>query len=385
MDSVEKLYILILVFTIPVCLLIRFSLTSHLRSYGCGIIGVLTTWYICNVGVHYMIAISALCLAFLPTSFAARFLPVFSFACLLPARYVYQFDGPSNAMLLILTLRVSMFGCDLTDKVVTSSSTLDLVVLKFLPYVYSLPGIFTGPIYPYTIFEKGCASDRPVPWMGITRLIAFAVLAGVVNLVLTPTFAWLKIESSSFIETLGLLCIAPLYFRARCYFAWYLTEAALTSLDCVRDGWGTNFIEPLGLEKANFMRKTVFHWNASVQGFLGKYAFGRMKTWKQRRFYTFLLAAWWHGTDVGIYIFFLGYHLAQWLESFYHHLLPTSLAWVQCQLITNWLTAAFIFKADIAGFSSMSSRTYHLVPASAALMALIGGLWTRPINTKTVD
>ena len=385
MDSVEKLYILILLLTIPACLLVRFALPSHLRSYACGLLGLLTTGYICNVGVHYMIGVSALCLVILPLHLAARLLPIFSFACLLPARYVYQFDGPSNAMVLILTLRVSMFGCDLTDEVVIPSSRVDLVFSKFLPYVYSLPGIFTGPIYPFTIFAKGCTSDAPVPWLTIAKLIALALVAGISNILLTPTFTWLRVETMSFIETLGLLCIAPLYFRARCYFAWYLTEAALTSLDCVRDGWGTNFIEPLGLEKANFMRKTVFHWNASVQGFLGKYAFGRMKAWKLRRFFTFLLAAWWHGTDVGIYIFFIGYLSAQWLESFYHDLLPTSLAWLQCQLITNWLTAAFIYKADFAGFWNMSSRTYHIVPAGAVLMAVVGSLWTRQINNKQVD
>ena len=374
MDETEKIYLAILLITIPVCITIRKLIHPEKRTFVTGFCGLLVTSYICTSMMHLLISTTAFALLVFPKSVSGPLLPILAFGSLYPFRYFVDLDGPSNAMLLVVTLRSSMFGWDLVDDLTPHSSKLDLIFNQFFPYIYALPGIFTGPVLPHSLFVKGCNSEKPVEWKTVGKLIGLAAASGLMNLALAPSFKYLRYGTMSGWETLGLLLFAPTFFRFRCYFAWYLSEAALTPLNCVEGCWGTNFSNNLlGLERETHLKKTVIHWNASVQGFLGKYVYAKLKGWKiSRRLLTFLLCGWWHGTDAGIYVFFVGYPISQFLEGYYYSYLPEPIAWLQCQWITNLLTAGFIYKNDMTGFIELSLRTHHAIPIGAVLAAALG-------------
>jgi hypothetical protein len=205
-------------------------------------------------------------------------------------------------------------------------------------------------------------------------------LWGVANLLLIPVFKLMKSLTLGFWGTMGVLMVAPWYFRARCYFAWYSTEGAWNILGLADDVWGRNVQRNFGVERSLTIKEATNNWNTSVQSFFGLYVFKRLKGFGPRRLATFFLSAWWHGTEGGLYVFFLGIMVSQWLELQYNWMLPFPAKWLVSNLVINLLTSAFILKNEFDVWWGVSAAVYHSVLLAPVCLGLVGMVAGRLIS-----
>ena len=359
MDPNELAYVFILICSIPASLLLR-EIRGEIRGIEASRVyssffGLMAAMMFSSWRAHFGVIAVGICLFIIRQS--EKFVSILAFAILLPIRTFWDLDGLSNAFLLISTLRLVIFATDLSDGLINNDDKLDLI-FKYMVYVYSLPGIFTGPVVPAWLFFKNSVKEK-IP--EISKLCLNASICGCGSLLLNPLFQQMLHDASlSQFQLFPLLLITPWFFRMRCYFAWYLSEAALLCLNLREDGWGTNCPNLFGSERSITIASAIRAWNSSVQKFFAKYIFSRLKNIPQRALFTMALSAWWHGTEAGLYLLFIGTWIAQLVERFYIGRIPKIASWLLTNSLTNFLVLAFILKKDLHIFIQFSQRVNHI-------------------------
>ena len=183
--------------------------------------------------------------------------------------------------------------------------SLPLLACSLSPLLLDFSALCDGSLFP----EGRCPPNGRAVLVALLRALLFSpafVLSAYVPVsqLLEPSFqrypwalqwAWL---------TAGFL-----FFRARYYFAWYLSEVSFVATGAgyaPGGGWDrVRNVHPLQVELAENIRAITSNWNVCTANWLKYYVYWRLPTGPVRTYGTYFVSAFWHGFYPGYYMFFL--------------------------------------------------------------------------------
>lgn len=230
-----------------------------------------------------------------------------AFGHLAALRLYAQLSGPTNAVMLMLSLRLGSVGFDAQDGARAPTGALELA-----RYACCYHGLFTGPFYGFEAWDAAMRAPRPAPSaraLGLAVLRAVGVLLVWRGLATALPFGALQpggaLAGAPFGgRLLGYFYLSSFQYRFRFYACWLVMEVG---------GLLLGFAEPanvdlLGCELASSPSALVSSWNTSVQGWMKRYVYRKLPTRSRplRQIGVFVASAFWHGVRPGYYVFFAG-------------------------------------------------------------------------------
>ena len=223
--------------------------------------------------------------------------------------------GPTNACMLLLTLRLSTAD---------APSTLELI-----RYACCYHGLFTGPYYSHAEWDEAMrrAKRPPTPPKALAKALLAAVGALVFWQLVASQLPYKLIGQGSaaaarvdvwitrHVPTLhdeGAFWTRLLYFHASSYqFRWrfYACWLVMTLSGMLLGFTSTSNVDLAATELATSPSMYIAGWNTSVQRWL------KLQVYRQlpaptprpvRMLATFAVSALWHGMHLGYYLFFAG-------------------------------------------------------------------------------
>uniref|UniRef100_A0A7S4B407 Lysophospholipid acyltransferase 7 n=2 Tax=Chrysotila carterae TaxID=13221 RepID=A0A7S4B407_CHRCT len=220
-----------------------------------------------------------------------------------------QLGAFTNAVLLILTLKLMSIGFDSQDGKLSSRSPI-----LILQYLFCFNGMLTGPFYRFTAWEEVLVLPRTghvrkSPPGAVARALARTIAAVAIWRGVAVFLPFSAVYDPSFGKaTLLYRCVyaylSCFQFRYRFYACWLLMEA----VGLLVGHEDASNVQVLQCELAIVPSQYVNAWNTSVQRFLVDYVYRRVPACQRaaRQLCTFLFSAYWHGIHAGYYLFFGG-------------------------------------------------------------------------------
>ncbi len=283
-----------------------------LRASACAVVGAAAAVGSCGWSVLHpatTILLNALALRFVPQRrrCAASFVLTLGHLC--ATRLFVVLSGPTNAVMLMVTLRLISALCDSQDGTDAPQGAAEL-----LRFACCFHGIFTGPTFSYGAWNRAMRSPEPLPSaraLGRTALAtlgALVVWRGVaVGLPFQPLHqpeVWRDLPAWRHIVY---FYASSWQYRWRFYCAWLVMELSGLLLGVA----SPSNVELLGCEAATCPSGYVASWNTSVQLWLKAHVYRRLTSRSRiaRQIGTFGVSAFWHGVKPGYYLCFLGIFL----------------------------------------------------------------------------
>ena len=242
-----------------------------------------------------------------------------AFGWLLTLRTFYQIRGPTNAVNLMLTLKMVAVGFGSQEGGAEAAASAREVLLYFSCH----HGLLTGPHFSVREWRDALVARGPVllPPAEVRRRAARALLGTVLcAAVWVGTARWLPfayVRSEAFAALpaaarYGYFFVSSFSYRYRFYTPWLLTEAA---------GLLLGFEAPAnvalsGTELCAKPSDFIAAWNTSVQRWLKAHVYRRvpLRSRAGRALATLVASAVWHGVRPGYYLFFFGVFLMTLVE-----------------------------------------------------------------------
>jgi len=271
--------------------------------------------------------------------------------------------GVANAFQIILTLRVSSFAIDST---IPQSPASEASFIKYFSYCIYFIGAYTGPWFPYRIYESSLVKDIPldrnlicnklISWVGVVAVTLFLMKFFPKDFIVTEEFL-----AMGFIRQMQYILVSTTWFRCKFYFCWLLTEVVCI-LGNIRQQdeqypqiiWGEN-VDLSGTEFQTTISNSTRRWNLSVNSWLVMYVYKKIPGPKAvRSIMVMLVSAYWHGFEFGLYLWALGLWLGAMTESRLHsiskgmlpELLKKVIAFLLSYTTMSYGALAFFFKEE---------------------------------------
>ncbi|EER11961.1 conserved hypothetical protein [Perkinsus marinus ATCC 50983] len=247
------------------CLMRRLPGRTERQAFGC-VIGIITLVIIVhNLTLLVFLLTSMIVLAITPKDWLPLGLLVYSFTFLYPTRAFHTVDGVSNACLLIMSLRNSMFGRDQFQTF--QGSIRDYY--DYISYMVFFPGLLTGPVYNVKDWIQALEDDNhDIDLSEIKNRLYRAIVWAVIFITCAEYFPIEFMLTDDFaVYPLVLRCIyitlsTYYFFGGRCFAGWYVAEAGLAAIGL--RARNTDFWAP---EKANTVSQYIREWNKSAYAF----------------------------------------------------------------------------------------------------------------------
>ncbi|KAF4676639.1 lysophospholipid acyltransferase [Perkinsus chesapeaki] len=319
------------------------------QAVGCVIGCVTLILLVHNMTLLLFLASSMLLLAIIPNNWIPVGMLVYSFAYLLPARAQHTVDGVSNACLLIMSLRNSMYARDVGQTFQISLNSY----YDYLSYIVFFPGLLTGPVYNVKDWTQALEDtkhdlDKTEIKSRLYRAIVWAVIF-LTSLRFFPMSFMLTKDFAHFplLTRCGYIVLATYYsFGARCFAGWYVSEAGLAALG-IR-ARNTDYWAP---ERANTVSQYIREWNKSVQTFFALYVYKPLRSVTPskpvRAAIVMCSSAYWHGLEPGLYMFFMSMFVeSTFLNEFPK--LPSPFGNIEVTFLLSYYGMTFMYKNDVS-------------------------------------
>lgn len=307
MSRDDLAYLIILVGSLLIAPLIG-ALPVSARGGAAALAGVAAVIGACGTQAAHSLGCIACTVAVLrlaPQRWHGTLCCAFNFGYLGALRLFAEPLGPTNAVQLLMTLRLSSLGFESTDGSLPAESGAARLVMFACCY----HGLFTGPYYTYFEWDAAVASTRPMshalPQLGRSLLAtcgAVAVWQGTARLLPFAHVASAEWAAAPFWRRFGYFHASSYQFRFRFYSCWLLMEAGGSLLGFA----GASNVSVAACELCTSPSALIAAWNTSVQAYLKAYVYRRLpfRSRPARQLATFAVSAFWHGVRPGYYLCF---------------------------------------------------------------------------------
>jgi hypothetical protein len=222
--------------------------------------------------------------------------------------------GPTNALHLIMTLRLASLGFDSADGAIRAGQSAQAVV-PLMQYALCYHGLLSGPFVRYSEWAVAMRHPAGPPtaqaWASAARALAGSAASVLVWRIAASLFPYGPMAAADawwlalpFPQRLAYFYLSSFQQRFRFHACWLLVESA---------GILARFpnpanVHPVACETSGSPSVLIASWNVSVHRFLKDYVHRRLPIHSRakRRLATFAVSAVWHGMRPGYYLFFLG-------------------------------------------------------------------------------
>ncbi|CAH1795332.1 unnamed protein product, partial [Owenia fusiformis] len=369
----EIIYATLLVISLPLGHLIKKIDDARTKQLYSSIIGVTMVAVVCKEHTLHSITTSLVTCLIITISkkycHIATFVWCFGYLVFFRTTHycgLPKVNGPSNAVQLLLTLKMIGLAFEVHDTIIQRKTIegktkneeeekkLQLQLefqgvnpsfIDMICYSYCFIGLLTGPYYRYRTYHDMLHQKNPekVPsFEPLMKRLKFAPLYGLLFLVTSAYFSLEYMNTDDFMEKpfwYRLFYMVPMFtvFRMRMYTAWVMSECmcmasglgaypkaskpkcglgpsdleALKQIseegnwDCEYDYETIHNINEYGCELAPTIRDGMRSWNMSVQYWLATFIYRRVPIKAVRTSITMLVSAFWHGIHPGYYLSFL--------------------------------------------------------------------------------
>ena len=224
----------------------------------------------------------------------------------------------TKCMAFFVTLRVIAFSWDYADYEATA---LDAGFIDYFEYCFALPGLCTGPFYPYWFFRQSMKIVFPIHWKrDVFPRVFKAVLCAGLYIALNSCFPVALLWTEDFRVSptylqMSMIALSWQSLRVKCILVWLVAEIAVIfsgmmpsgqDEEFAREGWGHNVRFVDMLSQATFLGHMV-NWHKSLVGFFHVYVHERLSL-VFPQWFTMLsvltLMTYWHGAYLGTFVAF---------------------------------------------------------------------------------
>ncbi|EGW33022.1 uncharacterized protein SPAPADRAFT_60345 [Spathaspora passalidarum NRRL Y-27907] len=344
---------------------------------------------------------------------------------------------------MVLVMKLSAFGWNIydgkqpTEKLSKYAQSRAIKehpnIIPYIGYVFFYASLLTGPAFDYADYDKFIHSTlfddvpdskrykkRRIPRSG--RQAIKKTLQGVFWAVLLfelPKYVSVEyvlsgkfVQEKSFIYRIFYLWILSFFYRLKYYTIWSIAEGA-----CILCGIGYNGydektdsfkwdrvqnIDPVAFETGQNVHVCLEAWNQNTNKWLKNYIYLRVtKPGKRPGFkstlFTFATSAFWHGTEPGYYLTFVGGALLQTQGRIFRKYLrpifmeadgktgkPTKklydfLCWICTQLAFGFYTQPFMILKLGPSLYAWSTVYYYQVFITLLTLFLFKGPFAKPV------
>eukprot|EP00039_Didymoeca_costata_P028283 m.20557 g.20557 ORF g.20557 m.20557 type:complete len:459 (+) comp6876_c0_seq1:101-1477(+) len=265
-------------------------------------------------------------------------------------------DMVTGAYIMILCYRLVSLGFEVRGAEINMSKTKEgqkakapaktpsPSLIRYLSYVYSFPGMLTGPVLAYADFHQYLETNpvvmssenydvwkkRVVYFMQTAGVFVFATMAFPAPEMKRLVTGWLGLRNC--IEMFIFLAFGCFRLRFKYYTIWMLAEQSflVAGIGCgdqkeSYDLERIKAIDPYEIEigamaQKNSIQHMIAHWNMSVQRWLVRCVYKRFPSKQLRSFALFTVTAYVHGLSPGFYLFFFNLAILDVLEKKSQHL-----------------------------------------------------------------
>ncbi|XP_071957009.1 lysophospholipid acyltransferase 2-like [Antedon mediterranea] len=249
--------------------------------------------------------------------------------------------------LMMLTMKLGSLGYSIHDGMTKDEEQLNDIQKKmltkqvptpieFYSYIFCMSGILAGPVCFFTEYihfiegsnfrkvirdEKGeitvIYDDPSSKWAVISKLF-ITVLSALVLVVLVPKIPiWGNVDpvhmnNSSFLYKIGYLLLSIEIAKSKYFLGWVFADAINNAAGIGFSGYdkkgravwdGISNVKIVEFETATSLKTLIENWNITGSIWLRHCCYDRVPF--QKRLFTFILSALWHGFYPGYFITFL--------------------------------------------------------------------------------